>query len=311
MNKKNVEPVKRTGSASGFHFINLYQCCPRKFYYRFVLRWRPKHTAIPLILGSAFHEAKAAWYMGKAYKKAFDVGCSVVEESRQELEDPQAYKDILRRLEGLFNGWVEAFGMNDRIEYDVIAVEKELSVPVEGTPFVMTMRPDAVLRNKSMNLPFVFETKTSGFSHRLTAEAVAYGDQATSYLWGVRKIMGITPYAVQTDIAYWNKQSTDLNNRRFIRPELVFRSESRIQEFELSIAQLFTEVTQKVNALKAGFAYAALFPRNSYYCLSYSNPCEYAEICGTPCNARKMPSQFVKDKPAKIGALVADQITIS
>jgi len=304
-------PVKRTGSHAGFHSLNLYQCCPRKFYYRFLLRWRPKHLASPLALGSAFHEAKAAWYMGKKYKASFDVGMNVLAESKLELDNLETYNSLVFRFEGLFSGWVGEFGENDHREFEYLAVEKELKVPVRNTGFIMARRPDAVVRSRHSGLVFIMETKTSGFSHRLTSEAVYYGDQATSYLWGVEKVMGVKPYAVQPDIAYWNKQSVDPNNRKFIRPDLVFRSEARIAEFEAFTGQLFSEITQKANAVKQGFDGPTLFPRNSYYCLSFSTPCEYAEICGT-CHGKRCPSFLVKESRAKnLGALVADAIAIS
>ena len=35
-NDKVHKAVKRRESASGFHYLNLFQCCPRKFYLRYV-----------------------------------------------------------------------------------------------------------------------------------------------------------------------------------------------------------------------------------------------------------------------------------
>ncbi len=278
--------------------------------YRYILRWRPRHLASPLALGSAFHEAKAAWYTGANYKDSLNTGYFVLDELKPELDNLETFNNLTFRLEGLFSGWASEFGELDRKEYTVIAVEKELRVPIDGTDFIMTMRPDAVLRSKYTGLVFIMETKTSGFSHRITGEAVYYGDQATSYLWGVKKIMGVEPYAVQPDIAYWNKQSVDPNNRKFIRPDLVFRSEERIKEFEASMAQLFNEVTQKAQAVKEGYDPRILFPRNSHYCLSFSTPCEYAEICGTR-HSRRCPSFLEKDTTTrKLGRLVADSIAI-
>jgi hypothetical protein len=307
--KPNVSPVKRTGSSAGFHYVSLFQCCQRKFYFRYVKGWRPKFLPNPLVLGSAFHEAKAAWYQGKSQRTAKGTGYQVIEESKPEIEGPENEKEIIFRFNGLFDGWMERFGHYDRENFKVLAVEKELKVRIAGTDYVMTMRPDAVLQAKTGGKPIIFETKTSGFSHRITAEGVYYGDQATTYLWGVRKAMGIDVYAVQPDIAYWNKQSKDSNNRQFLRTDLVFRSDYQIAMFEASMAQLFGEITQKVNALTKGFDAAVLFARNTHYCLSFSHPCEYAEICGTDVSRCKRPSMFVPEQRGrKLGSLVPDSL---
>ena len=188
-------------------------------------------------------------------------------------------------------------GKNDLVQYKAVEVEKELVVPIGETQFKMTMRPDAILQDKDTKLVLILETKTSGFSHRLTSEAVYYGDQATAYLWGTRKMKPkLNPYAVMPDVAYWNKTTRDVNNIQFIRSDLVFRNEFQTSMFENAMKQLFTEVTQKAEALKRGFNPDVLFPRNCYYCLSYGQVCEYAMVCQQDVKAmKKVPDGMRKD----------------
>lgn len=304
-------------SASGFHFINLYQCCPRKFYMRYVKGWRPKAVGKPLVLGGAFHEGKAAWYLGKSEKASIRKAMEYVElfkdkmEGADEGERTANYEEVLFRVENLLHYWIERIGQTDRLQYKPIAIEEEMTVPIEGTPYVMTMRQDGILHDKANGLNIILETKTSSFSHRVTKEAVYYGDQATCYLWGVKKQKPkLNIYAVMPDIAYWNKTTRDVNNIQFIRGDLVFRNDYQLKLFENSMKQLFTETTQKIQALKQGYDADILFPRNSYYCLSYSKVCEYANVCQQNVQKmRKVPDEMEKDRTRKhLGRLVYDPV---
>ena len=303
---------RRRESASGFHFINLYQCCPRKFFLRYGLGWRVKITPEPLVAGGAFHEGKATFYLTGNEKKAIREGLGYAELAKGELDSKETYERILFRTENLLHYWIEQIGKQDLIQYKPVMVEKELVVPVGDTGFKMTMRPDAVLEDRYNKQQYVMETKTSGFSHRVTAEAVYYGDQATAYLWGLRKVTKLKPYAVLPDIAYWRKEDRNVQNIKFIRSDLVFRDEYQTQLFENSMKQLFQEVTQKMVAVKKGYNPDVLFPRNSYYCLSYSHPCEYSMICQKDCKGMKrVPSGFAKDKQRnQLGKQVEDIISI-
>ena len=311
-NDKVHKAAKRRESASGFHYLNLFQCCPRKFYLRYVKGWSPKHTPMPLVQGSAFHEGKATWYLKKSEKKAIEVAMGIVEEAKKELESEVVYQEIAFRIPHFLHYWIERFGKSDLVEYKVVAVEKQLVVPVGSTPYSMTIRPDTILQNKQSGLKYIMETKTSGFSHRVTTDAVVYGDQATAYIYGVRKMLFPDVYGVLPDIAYWNSRSRDLSNMQFLRPEIVMRDEYALEQFEKGVGQVFTEINQKVEALKKGYEPEVLFPRNTYYCLSYSKPCEYAMVCQRQVKGMKVPPGLKCDRSKKsIGGYLDDIIAVS
>ena len=293
-----------------FHYVNLYQSCPRKWYFRYLKGWRNKIVGRPLVLGSAFHEAKADYYKSGSVKKAIETGLGILEESRKEIIADD-YEEIGFRIPILVKFWVEEFGKLDRSEYKFLAIEKQWEVPIEGTEYKMTIRPDTVVQSKSNGLVFVMETKTSGFSHRITEEGVAYGDQATAYLFGVKRMTKWEPYAVLPDIAYWNSKSRSLDNIKMIRGDLVFRSDERIRNFEKGVGQLFHEMSAKAEAYRKGFDPWVLFPRNSYYCMSFSTPCEFAEVCGNDCERKgtKVPNGFKRvGGVRKLGGYVEDSI---
>lgn len=306
-------PPKRSESASGFHFVNLYQCCPRKFYLRYHLRIRPKFTHPALINGSAFHEGKATFYTSKSEPKALAVALGVLRRGKKELEDQSALKDMEFRLTNLLHFWIEEKGKNDLRQYKILFVEKELKVPIAHTQYIFTMRPDAILQDKQSKLVYIFETKTSSFSLRVTNEAVLYGDQATAYLWGVRKMMKkLEVYGVVPDISFWSKQAKTVDAIKNQRGDIAVRSDYAIEQFEKGLSQTLSEINQKSLAYKRGRDPWLLFPRNSHYCLSYSTPCEFASICYEDCESLKaLPARFKRDT-GKIGLLdsLDDQIAI-
>jgi len=292
--------VKRRESTLGFHYFNLFQCCPRKFYFKYFKRFVPKYINRALIQGSAFHEGKAAFYLSRSKslktreQVAIQTALKVLEESRGELEDEETYKDIEFRVPNMLHYWIAEMGIADLSNYKVIAVEKQLTVPIQNTPYSMTVRQDAILQDKQNGLIYIFETKTSGFSHRLTSEAVFFGDQATAYIWAARKGLGLDIFGVVPDITYWNKNSTALTNIQNIRGDIVTRSEYALESFEKMTAQILTEINQKAQAYKAGYDPWILFPRNCYYCLSYSVKCDYSGICYENCEKMKRPPVELK-----------------
>ena len=304
--------VRRSESSSGFHFLNLFQCCQRKFYLRYHLLIRPVYTHPALIFGSAFHEGKATFYSEKSESKALAIALQVLKGSKKELEHPEDLKEMEFRLTNMLHFWIAEHGLNDLRQYKVLAIEKELKVPIAHTQYIMTMRPDTILQDKLTKLIYIMETKTSSFSHRVTNEAVLYGDQATAYLWGVRKQTKLMPYGVVPDISFWSKQAKTVDGIKNIRGDIAIRSDYALEQFEKGVSQILSEINQKALAYHRGRDPWLLFPRNSHYCLSYSTPCEFASICYEDCELmKKLPSKFKRSKAPKSPLdFVDDQIAI-
>lgn len=307
-----IKQPKRSASAAGFHFLNLFQCCPRKFFIRFVLRLDPKYTATPLIFGSAFHEAKATFYQTKSLEEALAVGKSIIQSSKKELYEPSEIPSLQNRLELMFESWVDQYGKIDLKRFKFLCIEKEFVVPVANTGLVMTMRPDTIVQEKQTGLIYIMETKTSSFSIRVTADAVLTGDQATSYLWGVHAATGWNIYGLQPDITYWSKNSASRSGIQNDRPSAVLRDQQACLRFELGVAQLIAEITAKVNAYKHSTDPWQLFPRNSHYCCAFSHPCEYSRICFDQLHETKqLPDGFKRIKSRRdILSNVFDSIDI-
>lgn len=129
-------------SSAGFHRLQLFIECPRKFAYKEVLGLLPRTDSSPLALGSATHEGLAAHYLGMPFEKG--------------LEDPPqrwAYKVPIARA--ILQAYVRRYL---REQFTVLDVERELVVRINGRKF--TRRVDLVfLQNGKV---FVMDHKTAG-----------------------------------------------------------------------------------------------------------------------------------------------------
>lgn len=308
MSRKNPNTKKeqRGASHAGFHFGNLYMCCPMKFFIRYLLRIEPKRLAPPLITGTAFHEGKAIWYTTKSEKKAISKVVREIENRRDDYEYEERFDKDVIRFPLLLEVWIEKFGRSDIKNFTILGVEDEIVVPVPGTNnFKMTMRLDLVYREKLNEKLFIHDTKTSSFSKVITDNTLYYGDQATAYLWAVEEKYKEKPYALIGDVAYWNKNAKSEDNIDCYRTEWITRSDTQIGEYQESVASLFNEIAQKVTAWKTGnFSKTQLFQRNTFYCNSYAKPCEYADICRTNVEEKKrVPFGFTRAHKMKSASL--------
>ena len=295
---------KSSASGAGFHFYNLYQCCPRKFYLRFVCGLAEKETPASLVFGAAFHEGKAAFYRTHSPERGNNC-------ARRYVQANGGDTALVLRVTALLNAWYAKFGYADLRKYEFVSIEQEMTIYLLND-FVFTGRPDAVVRSKfDPDSYIILETKTSGTSRELTEQSVRFGDQATSYAALVSAVLGIPAetLAIQPDIAYWNRKASLESNIDCYRPESFCRTENDIVEFRNSVGQVYSEMSQKIAALPAHDP-VQLFPRNTYYCMSFFKPCIYADICRLKIGLKHRPVGFRKCRPYDLNAVAADELAL-
>ena len=308
---------QRGASPSGFHFYHLYQCCPRKFFIKYLARIEPTHTAAPLISGAAFHEAKAVFYSTHSLKKAVAKCEREIKSRKAEFYDSDRYEFDMLRYPLLLEKWIIKYGFDDLDNMNIHMLEEEISMPVPSTEnFRMTMRADLVFSYKGDKDIYVMDTKTSSHSIGLTQDTLYYGDQATTYIYGVSEKMKRPVRGLIADIAYWHKNSTSPDKIQCVRGDLIVRTPKQLKEFMLNVSAVFNEISQKVNAFASGkYSEHLLFPRCTYYCMSYNKRCEYSDICRTQLSLKgRTPNGFrrtAKSKKASFSAYTNDIEVIS
>lgn len=197
-----------------------------------------------------------------------------------ELESGLDWEKIAERCRTLIAYWIARQGKRDLIDYDIVSIEEDVHVLVPGLKgFYFTGRVDALLRSKQTKLLTVRETKTSSFSVMITEDALRAGDQVTAYYWLVKARWKEEPWGVEPDIAYWSKTSQDPSKIQIYVGSPVTRTSEDIATFQAEIAQMFSEIAQKVSAYEKGRSPRGLFRRNTHYCMAFGKRCEYFDIC--------------------------------
>lgn len=295
---------KRRESHAGFHFYNLFQNCPRKFYFKYCLRLVPKYSTYALIHGGAFHEGKATFYTSRSEKKALAKFEREVEEQAHKLEDENMADVMLDRGKKLLSSWIHTWGKQDLRTYKVFEVEAQHHLFLdEQENLYITVRPDTILADHKDQL-IIMETKTSSFSVNVAATGVQAGDQATSYYAAVREhYPEYHVLYVQPDISYWNKRSENTSNITHFRADPVVRTDHEVDDWQQGLRYIIEDVSRRVELVKEGKASPyMLFPRNTSWCNSFSKPCEYIEICRqTKLTGKgRAPAGFKRDKRQRL-----------
>lgn len=307
--KKKTPKRKKTYSASssGFHFYNLYQNCQRKFYLRYIEKLVPIYTYPPFIFGSAYHKGQEIFYRTHSAAKALRAVKDEILDREKEFEEPEMFKLNLERCPVLLERWIQDRGKTDLERYDIISVEDNIRMYLKWITFrkpngktyhpYITGRIDRIMRDKLTKIAAVYDTKTSTFSVKDTVNSFFYSEQAVQYLiLGRHKYPELDIKYAVCDVSYWNYKSTGEHNISFVKSDFVYKTDTQLKQYLLSVGDLILEIAQKVEALKAGkHDPVVLFRRNTSFCYSFFRPCEYANICWTSQEGRRRIAGFKKD----------------
>lgn len=284
----------RGPSAAGNHYVNLYQCCPRKFYLRFILGWEPRFLSPALLNGLAFHGAKALYYETRSKARALSALALHFASEAKRYEKAEDLSLARTRLPTMISTWIARFGEKDLSRYKILEVEHEHEIALLGG-FVFTVRLDALVRDRDGNY-LILETKTSSWRPELTEVEVANGEQSTAYIAAVCAIKNVPPSRVflLPDIISWPRASVNVAQLSCYRGELVQRDEAALDQWKLGVSNIMAEISQKAAALHSCSPYA-LFPRNTQWCTSFAHPCEYIHVCRREVEVG-VPSGFSRDR---------------
>ena len=280
----NKQDVQNKGpSAAGFHFYNLYQCCPYKFYLRNVRGLDTMWKGPALIRGDAVHQGLELFYKTGILGDAVDLASFVVEESALDMQDDtgELMEKVQKTAAEMVRAWAVGYGEADFSNYEEFALEQEAEIPLldkdgKETGKRVTVRIDRLGRTADGKWD-MFDTKTSTFSKDLTEKAFAMSDQPTLYVAACEKALGIKVRSVFCDIAYFHSRAKKSEPYRSMPIE---RSELEIQQTLESIRETFLDVDQRVDdVLMQRKQPHEAFPRNTHYCMSYNRMCEFASIC--------------------------------
>jgi hypothetical protein len=292
-----MEFERRRESPMGYHFLHLYQLCAWKFFIKYVLGITSQYTATPLLLGGAFHDAKAHFYLGGSERECLNMLEEQLESSASDLENPDNIDVLIIKLQAMFKNWVMEFGSQDLKDYNILGVELQMK-PSLPNGYITTVRCDAVLGLKDKSGALLEESKTTRWNPQLTYNGLEMSDQITSYLYALRQchpewnVIGCLP-----TIVYGNQGQ--IHSHRF---DLIHRTDKDLFDFEAQTMNLMAEITQKIRAIN-DYPWVALFPRDTQWCTSFYRPCEYFYICRQTLTDVPPPG-FVKDEWSDFDSIV-------
>jgi len=273
MSEVNLQEITRESSL-GYHMINTFQSCPRKWFLKYICGILPAKVNKALLFGKAWHEGMEVFYKGDLADNAYLKILSSLEANKDNFKSLEDYQSSVERVPILFKAWYDTVGVKLHDEYLVLEVEEELR-PKLGDAFTMTIRPDAVVKHRASGTILIPEHKTTGYSLNSQFETVTRGDQATAYCWGLKKFR--SEYAlnfggVLLDVCYNRGKVTDVQSMT------ITRNNQALTEFELSMLGVFLDLAQRIRALEVRpEIMPMLFPRNGSACSSFG--CEYEGIC--------------------------------
>ncbi len=249
---------ERSKYPSGFWFIQLFNDRKYEWFLRYIKGYVGIYTNPPLIFGSAIHKAKEYFYTYDGdYEGAVEVLEVYLKEREGEFASPKAFTDCLTKGPVMFTTWANTWAEKDKLDFKLIEAEMRLR-PQMSNGFKMNVKLDAVVTKISNGMSYIMETKTTGYSVDIAYQSVELQDQATCYLWAIRKerpdlqVIGVLP-----DIMY-KRQSVC----RADRPGVVTRSDRELKNFELELIGLFQDMTNRYKKYKAGYPAALLYPHN-------------------------------------------------
>lgn len=296
MKEIKEKPEEMRESPAGRSVMSLYQECPRKWYFRYVLGWRAKALADPLALGSAVHEAQEVFYNTNFnYDKCIDRGLEVIKDLNPLLTD---------KLASALHIWHGFIGRFEREKVKVLLVEEPIDIKLPNG-FVMTGRLDRLLQDLETDEIFIDDTKTTGWDLTKTFRNYTYHDQPKLYFAGFKDTfpeLATKCNGWRTDGIYVRERlSKGVGTGEFYghaeRSPIVTFLDGQLGDIRNSYASFIDDMAYKLALVeKEGESPSLAFPGCGSHCLAYNKICEYYNYCHKVDESPSMPHNFTRDE---------------
>jgi hypothetical protein len=313
------KPIQHGGSLVGNSYLSLFAKCPRKWFYGFYFpqelageTWHglaPKHTAEALLLGSAFHEGLAAWYLSGCKdgedtgKYSLDSAISTAESHHLKRKAEYADQDRAEKdwatCKTMLVQYHESHGpggpSQDWPEIKVLfdedgqpLVEREFAIKLGTGKYVYTARLDLIVERFG-NVQ-VMEHKSSAASGTRQRLASSHMDsQMTGEIFVANKafpshnLNGVLVNVITKNLSA--KSTVGLVNRT-----TTDRTRGQLQRFEQKVLGILCRIDESIHTWKEYVskgiepvkATDMLFPdygENNGECFSYMRECEFSPFC--------------------------------
>lgn len=258
--------------------IQTYQECPRKYFFEYMLGWRPESPNNHLVFGEGWHRARehtllhgftpdsiteAYDLFEKYYRSKFD-------EITDDLFHPKCPAAIIPALVAYSKHWAGD-------EFEVITTEVAGVVSLDDT-LALHFRLDAILKDKS-GLYWVMEHKTGSRGGDFWDRQWELKVQIGTYIHVLHMLYhpGAKIGGLMVDGTLFQKSGFQFRRvpiRKHPSQIMSWHSDVRwwVQQIEGEISYLLNEQTDKEDIM-------ACFPRNGENCTKWMRTCEYHDFC--------------------------------
>lgn len=305
-----MKPVDNTMLAA-------WRRCPREFYLRHRLHWRPERVALPLAFGLAWHDAMdVVWGLAKSDMTDTELrGAAFAAFERRWVElglpsleamtlDEQ--QQMAPRHPGVAHEMLAAYITKRRTQlrqFELLDIERPFVVPLfeadDQTAFVG--RRDKLFRTLDGRL-YVAEHKTttayakSGGFRTAWIESFSPNSQVEGYIYATNMELGPKSRCngVWIDGALVHRSVHDA----FIWIPIDV-SLSLLDQWLSEAREWALQIERADSLLAGGQPLAAAFPRNTDQCFRFNSECCYRDICrmrSSPSDFNETPAGFVVDE---------------
>lgn len=172
--------------------------CPRLRFWGYEFQGKglaPVKKALPLVFGSAFHEAAEDFLTARGVDAAISRVLAYLDGEfaavSVDMEEPQTAYNVAEQkaiAEGLVRAWWAFNGERFLDTFEVIEVEQEGRATLSAAPeLVLMFRPDALVQEKLTGDLYVVSWKTSSTFGKYVTDKCAVDMQSMSEVWGIQQ----------------------------------------------------------------------------------------------------------------------------
>ena len=254
--------------------LKLFRKCKRKWYWRYIMRLKPKWSDANLLIGSATHSALGQWYKNSKIsnvkfmrllkkesvklEEAFQVSADYYDQ-----DDLDKAETTLKTFQGMIRGYIDIYrsDLKDWI-VDPKNVEREFTVVFDD--FDLFGIVDLLPVNRKTKKQLIVEHKTASKIGDTYIDRLPLDTQVRGYICGAKKGLGLKPVEVIYDVIRkcglrrkGDESQKDFNDRIALdyasRPEFYFFrenlkfSKSDIDAFEYDLIKTHAEYEFTIN----------------------------------------------------------------
>lgn len=285
-----------------------YKRCPRLFFYRHIMHWKPQSSRVPLIFGGAWHSVMEVIWEGlkntprdelvkAAYSAFLGTWC---EEGLPYPLDFSTTEELAPRTPGqaleMIVGYID-YRAPQANDFDVLSIEKPFIVPLDpkDPTLYYVGKIDKIVRYRGKILGIEHKTTTAykknGPFKSAFLDSFSPNSQVDGYLYALHMMFPGEVGGVWVDAALVHKSEEGFT---FIPIEKTLRHlDSWIWETRDWIRQVEVQKAELALTTETD-PYMSAFPKNTNSCWDFNSSCAYMYLCKSWTNplGKPVPSGF-------------------